>query len=86
MDDNWQIRELSTPYSTVFSVAPNRTVLTIHSDGRLEKGEAFASDDEGSKEIFDILSRYFPTYLAQLRQRAERAEAELAALKASLTN
>lgn len=56
-------------------------VLVLKPDGRLERGEAFASDDETSMQVFDVLSRAMPSWMSALRERAEKAEAELTALR-----
>lgn len=68
--------------SITISVAKG-AVLILKPDGTLERGEAFASEDVASVQIFDILSRAMPSWMSALRERAEKAEAELAALKAT---
>lgn len=67
--------------SITFSAA-NGPILTITPEGRLERGTGM-SDDEASVRFFDVLSKSLPCWIMELRQRAEKAEAELAALKAT---
>lgn len=69
-----------TSGSIQFSVASG-VVLTMTPDGKLVRGEGFASDDAASVAFFDVLSKYLPCFVAELRARAERAEAEVAWLK-----
>lgn len=69
--------------SITISVAKG-AVLILKPDGRLERGPAFASDDETSMQIFDVLSRVGPSWMSALRERADKAEAKLAALSAQI--
>lgn len=69
-----------TSGSIQLSVASG-VVLTITPDGKLVRGEGFASDDAASVAFFDVLSKYLPCFVTELRARAERAEAEAAWLK-----
>lgn len=70
-----------TKASIMFSVAKG-TVLTITPDGKLVRGDAFASDDEASVAFMECISKSLPCFISELRARAERAEAELEKLKA----
>lgn len=73
------------PSSLSFSVgAPRGVVLTITPEGKLERGPGFASDDEASLAFFELLSTVFPSWINGLRQRAEKAEAELAELRSHI--
>lgn len=77
-----KIAEPQSPSSLSFSVGPPRgVVFTIRPDGRLERGPGFASDNEASVALFDVLSTVFPSWISGLRQRAEKAEAEVADLR-----
>lgn len=69
------------PREIKFQPADGRTVLTITEDGRLVPGEGL-SNDEASRAFLDVLSTCVASFLSELRQRAEKAEAELARLKA----
>lgn len=57
--------------------ANQQIILTIHPDGRLERGAGFATDDEASVAFFDCLSSYCLGFIAELRQRANEAERQL---------
>jgi hypothetical protein len=66
-------------------VLPNgKPILIVHIDGRLEKG-AGLSDDEASQAFIDLLSRQIPGYVASLRERTEKAEAEAERLRYELS-
>ena len=75
------LRLVEKPTDIVFSAGARGPILIIKSDGRLEKGEGFETMDAASVALFNCLSRHMPTWIAELRDRAEKAEAALAALK-----
>lgn len=64
------------PHNIQFGTARG-TVLIITADGRLERGEGFATDDEASVAFFEVMSSCFYTWISDLRQRAEKAEREV---------
>ena len=70
--------------SSISFSANGGVVLTIRPDGRIERGPGL-SDDEATVAFVDCLSKYVPCFVAALRQRAENAERELAALKGAFT-
>lgn len=57
-----------------FRSPDNGVILEIHPDGRLVRGEAFATGDEASVAMFECMSKCLPSFLSQLRMRAETAE------------
>lgn len=69
--------EPDEPSAIVFQAAANKIILTMHADGRLERGDSFASDDEASIEFLNCLAHCSTSFLSQLRERAERAEMAL---------
>lgn len=70
----------SLPGDIVFSTG-DKEVLRIRADGGLVRGEGL-SNDEASAAFYECLSTLLPCWITALRQRAEHAEAELAALRA----
>lgn len=68
------------PGNIIFSMAGIGVVMVIHTDGRLERGPGL-SDDEVSVAVFDCLSQSLPSWMSNLRERAEKAEAALLAVK-----
>lgn len=61
--------------SISFSVGSG-TILTMTPDGKIERGPGL-SDDEATAAFLECLSQHCPTFLMELRQRTERAEADL---------
>ena len=60
----------------IFNV-PAGSVLIIEPDGRIVRGEAFASDDAASVAFFDCIASHFATAISDLKRRAEAAEAKV---------
>lgn len=74
------------PQDGVFSVGPGKVwvphrVVEAADLGLFDEG----ADHEASVAFVDFVANYMPNYMAALRARAEKAEAEVVALKA-LTN
>lgn len=55
---------LSICRSTTFTFFGNdgRMLLTLKSDGTIEKGPAFTTDDQAAIEFLDAVARAFPTW------------------------
>lgn len=66
--------EPEPPGDIIFQAASGETILVIHPDGTLERGSHFATDDEASMAMFDCMSRGLPCFLADLQERAMKAE------------
>lgn len=56
---------------TIVFAGGGGTILTIHPDGRLERGPGFTNDDAASLALLDCLSRHCPGFIGDLRRRAE---------------
>lgn len=74
--DVLKVRQHDGPGDIRFSTRGG-TVLIITPDGRLERGEGFATDDAASVAFFEVMSTCFGSWISVLRQRADKAEAEL---------
>ncbi len=57
-------------------------ILTLKGTGKVIVGKGLSAT-RASTAFIDVLSREFPCFISELRARAERAEAELARLKAT---
>lgn len=73
------------PGTITFYSPDGRKILIIHDDGRLERGDGFANDDQASVAFFNCLSNSLPTFLNSLRQRCEIADAYLAQARGHVT-
>lgn len=78
------MEKMISPGDIVFSVDQGLEVMRITGDGCLKRGAGFATDDAASIAFFDVLSRCAPSWIAELRQRAEKAEAELERVREEL--
>ncbi len=65
-----------------FSMGSGGVILTFKPDGSIVRGPGL-SDDEATVAFVDCLEKYMAGFIGALRQRAESAERDLAALKAA---
>lgn len=80
MSDTFKLFDPNAPKTIAF-LTGNDLILTITPDGRLERGPGFATDDAASLAFFDCLALNLPSWIGDLRARAESAEAELSRLR-----
>lgn len=74
--------QFAQPLAGITFHANNKVVFSITGDGRLEAGEGL-SNDEATRALFDVIAKNVPCFISALRERAEKAEAELAEWKAN---
>ena len=71
--------------SITFHNPEGKPILIILPDGRLQRGEAFATNDEASVAFFDCISAALPSFISDLRHRCEIADAYLARARGQAT-
>lgn len=57
--------------------------LILRPDGRLEAGPGLKLDDAATREIFDVMAKCLPCWMAELKSRADVAEATIVEMKAA---
>lgn len=76
----------SSPASIQFVSGNQKVILTITPDGTFERGKDFPTDHAASVAFIECLRHCAMDITAPWRLRAEKAEAELAALKDTLSD
>jgi hypothetical protein len=61
--NNYIVSINQAPINLTFHLGSNGMLFSIQSDGTIEKGPAFTTDDVASLQFWEILSKSYPNFL-----------------------